>query len=105
MPAFPHRLIPARGATWPWVATLLLLSGCPSSPSPGHSYIPPGTCTPQCDGRECGPNQCGGSCGSCPEAAPVCTAAGKCQTDATCVPQCDGAKCDDGRVGTARPAP
>jgi hypothetical protein len=100
MPAFPHRLIPARGATWPWVATLLLLSGCPSSPSPGHSYIPPGTCTPQCDGRECGPNQCGGSCGSCPEAAPVCTAAGKCQTDATCVPQCDGAKCDDGCGGT-----
>lgn len=34
-------------------------------------------CEPQCDGKECGPDMCGGECGSCPG---VC----ECQDDQTC---------------------
>ncbi len=34
-------------------------------------------CTPRCAGRECGPDGCGGSCGSC-EQGETCSAAGRC---------------------------
>lgn len=57
------------------------------------------TCTPQCQGLECGDDGCGGSCGNCPEIAPVCSAAGKCQ--AQCQPNCVGKQCGpDGCGGT-----
>jgi hypothetical protein len=40
-------------------------------------------CVPKCDGRQCGDNGCGGSCGSC--------ATGKsCNTSGQCVSSCDG---------------
>ena len=35
------------------------------------------TCEPACGGKECGPDGCGGSCGSCAVGAP-CSAAGLC---------------------------
>ncbi|MGM0576099.1 MAG: choice-of-anchor D domain-containing protein [Myxococcota bacterium] len=38
----------------------------------GPDAGPDTTCTPDCDGRECGDDGCGGSCGTCPGAAPVC---------------------------------
>ncbi len=53
---------------------------------------PPGTCsscTPDCSGRECGPDPaCGTSCGSCtlPE---TCSTAGAC----ACLPDCSGREC------------
>jgi subtilisin family serine protease len=37
----------------------------------------PPTCTPQCSGRECGSNGCGGSCGSC-SIGENCNSAGQC---------------------------
>lgn len=42
-----------------------------------YDCIPPEQCEPQCSGRECGPDQCGGECGEC---APdqVCSTGGKC---------------------------
>ncbi len=36
-----------------------------------------GSCTPQCDGKTCGPNGCGGSCGAC-ASGQTCAADGHC---------------------------
>lgn len=56
------------------------------------------TCTPSCVGRECGPNGCGGECGKCVAAAPVCTANWKCVP--ACAKQCDGRICGPDGCGT-----
>ncbi len=62
------------------------------------------TCPPQCFGKECGDDGCGGSCGDCPDAAPFCFQ-GKCQVD--CVPDCEGKYCGDdgcgGKCGSCPP--
>lgn len=42
-------------------------------------------CAPQCEGRECGEDGCGGSCGSCAEGQSC--KEGKCQEG--CIPNCD----------------
>jgi hypothetical protein len=57
------------------------------------------TCEPNCLGRFCGPDGCGGSCGSCgTPAKPVCNElSGQCE--ATCVPQCTGKNCGDNGCG------
>ncbi len=60
----------------------------------------PGPCTPQCAGRDCGDDGCGGRCGSCFDAqggvAPELCIEGVC-----CHPQCVGRNCgDDGCGGT-----
>jgi len=34
-------------------------------PSGSHPIYCPGACVPECTGKECGDDQCGGSCGSC----------------------------------------
>ncbi len=39
----------------------------------------PGSCTPDCAGKECGDDGCGGHCGSCLTAGGTCTPAGLCQ--------------------------
>ncbi len=46
-----------------------------------------GSCTPNCGGKECGSDGCGGSCGSCPQGMGC--VAGTCQ----CVPSCAGKAC------------
>ncbi len=56
-------------------------------------------CTPNCVGRTCGDDGCGGSCGQCnmPQ-KPFCDAnLGACV--ATCVPQCTGKNCGDDGCG------
>ncbi|MBM4396690.1 MAG: hypothetical protein FJ087_13500, partial [Deltaproteobacteria bacterium] len=59
-----------------------------------------GTCTPDCTGKTCGDDGCGGSCGTCPDgcgAAPSATCAGKCgkfEPDAAC--KCNSACVDYG---------
>ncbi len=56
-------------------------------------------CEPQCGERECGDDGCGGSCGTCPEAAPVCGEDGLCKLP--CEPQCGEKECgDDGCNGS-----
>ncbi len=57
-------------------------------------------CTPDCAGKECGPNGCGGSCGICSNSSKkFCSAAGQCT--AACTPDCSGKTCgDDGCGGT-----
>lgn len=44
-----------------------LMSACGEGTTTGD-----GLCVPECDGRECGDDGCGGSCGKCPMAAPSC---------------------------------
>jgi hypothetical protein len=70
---------------------------------------PPGTrcdqgkcvdCTPQCQPGElaCGDDQCGGSCGSCPDARWTCHAAGICciRNNEQCHPLLEGCNCCPG---------
>ncbi|MGM0576662.1 MAG: MYXO-CTERM sorting domain-containing protein [Myxococcota bacterium] len=55
-------------------------------------------CTPDCAGKECGDDGCGGACGGCPEAAPHCVDHA-CRLP--CEPACDGKSCgSDGCWGT-----
>ncbi|GMV42146.1 MAG: hypothetical protein AMXMBFR64_38620 [Myxococcales bacterium] len=66
-----------------------------------------GTCTPFCDGKQCGPDGCGGSCGSCgPNGTCVQGACqGGCQTGAT---QCVGggvSQCIQGTWSAPKPCP
>ncbi len=49
-------------------------------------------CTPQCDGKACGPDGCDGQCGACPSGA-TCNAIGQCIGQPTCQLQCDGKAC------------
>ena len=53
-------------------------------------------CEPVCQGKECGTDGCGGSCGSCPGAAPYCME-GKCKVQ--CTPHCEGKECGDNGCG------
>ena len=54
-----------------------------------------GSCIPSCGDKVCGPDGCGGSCGSCGDDA-VCSA-GVCITG--CQPDCDGRQCGDDGCG------
>lgn len=55
-------------------------------------------CTPNCSGRVCGDDGCGGSCGTCPDPYSTCNSNGQCDA---CVPNCHGRACgDDGCGGT-----
>jgi hypothetical protein len=49
---------------------------------------PPPPCIPNCVGRSCGPDDCGGSCGSC-NGNDVCSGQGQC----VCTPDCGGKAC------------
>ena len=79
-------------------------------------------CTPSCDGRECGPDRCEGSCGSCPSdeacdfetgvcecyflaCEDACCAENEdCHEGACCVPDCGGRECgSDGCGGVCSP--
>ena len=67
-----------------------------SGEDPTHLYPLqcPGTCTPDCAGKSCGTDGCGGTCGACPPPTDMCSTQATCQAGA-CVP---GAPidCDDG---------
>ncbi|MDP6945751.1 MAG: hypothetical protein QF464_16490, partial [Myxococcota bacterium] len=51
-------------------------------------------CAPECDNRDCGPDGCGGTCGSC-DSGDVCSAAQTCLAAADCTDTCTtaGAAC------------
>ena len=53
--------------------------------------LPETQCVPDCQGKECGDDGCGGFCGHCPMAAPVCNAQQLCELG--CAPQCQGLEC------------
>ncbi|MGM0576650.1 MAG: hypothetical protein ACQEXJ_13055 [Myxococcota bacterium] len=48
-------------------------------------------CTPDCEGKSCGGDGCGGKCGTCESPTPHCSA-GQCTVD-ECVPDCEGREC------------
>lgn len=48
----------------------------------------PCPCAGDCEGKECGGDGCGGTCGTCSNPNAVCTSEGKC-----CVPNCAGKEC------------
>ena len=58
------------------------------------------TCVPDCTGRVCGDDGCGGACGTCADAIlSACDdASGQCY-DPMCVPICDGMTCGDDGCG------
>jgi hypothetical protein len=49
------------------------------------------SCTPQCDGLQCGDNGCGGNCGLCED--PTICRDGQCVSPGECQPPCDEALC------------
>ena len=69
--------------------------GCPADYEPrttsgGTCYCRPDSwaCVPDCEDRECGPDRCGQSCGTC-EAGRFCDATGRC----ACESPCEGRSC------------
>lgn len=54
-------------------------------------------CQSQCEEAECGPDMCGGSCGNCPNSAPVCVF-GQCKK---CKPDCSEKECGPDGCGGA----
>ena len=60
-------------------------------------------CAPDCEGKECGPDGCGGSCGACPDNEPFCNMAFQCEA---CEPDCEGRECGpDGCGGVCGDCP
>ncbi len=55
-----------------------------------------GACVPACEGKTCGDDGCGGSCGACSGDKAFCVAG---QCSATCTPACAGAQCGDDGCG------
>jgi len=47
-------------------------------------------CVPQCEGKECGPDGCGGVCGTCEQGKTCNESTGKCEA---CQPNCEGKEC------------
>lgn len=54
-------------------------------------------CAPNCDGRYCGDDGCGGACGNC-GAGQACNVLGRCIAS-PCTPSCNGRKCGDDGCG------
>lgn len=52
-------------------------TNCTSAPY----WCVPTLCAPRCEARECGPDNCNGSCGTCPSGR-YCNAAGRCEVNA-----------------------
>ncbi len=61
-----------------------------------EDLAPETVCLPDCDGRECGEDGCGGNCGTCPGVAPLCVD-GLCQIE--CIPDCGDKECGDDGCG------
>jgi len=57
-----------------------------------------GPCTPECTGKTCGDDGCGGSCGTCYDQRGA-VDPGLCRQDTCCTPQCAGKTCGDNGCG------
>ena len=55
------------------------------------------TCQPECSGKECGDDGCGGSCGEC-DANETCTEDGTCACWGLCGSECDLISCDFDKI-------
>jgi hypothetical protein len=75
----------------------------PDATDEGDGFDADDSCLHACDGKECGTNPCGGTCGTCPAGCDGVTPRecvdGACQVP--CCPDCEGRECgDDGCGGT-----
>ncbi len=69
-------------------------AGMMSTPDAGMMSTPDaGVCTPDCDGRECGADGCGDTCGSC--SAPLVCSAGACEDECAAGTTDCGGECVD----------
>jgi V8-like Glu-specific endopeptidase len=59
-----------------------------------NQYLP--ACNPMCSGKSCGPDGCGGNCGTCANGE-SCSATGQCMS--ACTPQCGGKACGSDSCG------
>ncbi|HIN85267.1 MAG TPA: hypothetical protein EYN06_02220 [Myxococcales bacterium] len=71
--------------------------GTTSGTSSGTGGTTGGTCASNCNGKQCGPDLCGGFCGVC-SAGSACNAQGLCQQKA-CSPKCSGKQCGPNGCG------
>ena len=55
-------------------------------------------CVPNCAGKSCGSDGCGGSCGGC-NAGQVCDSSNHCVNNIFCQPNCSGKECGDNGCG------
>ncbi len=65
--------------------------------------LPPDVCVPQCEGKACGDDGCGGSCGSCPPGCPCVDFQCGCEADCAgkeCGPDGIGGFCGNGNAAT-----
>ncbi len=68
-----------------------------------RSFAGSDICNPDCAGRVCGDDGCGGSCGDC-TGADLCNGQGTCFDPANCTPDCADRECgDDGCGGDCAP--
>ena len=82
------------------------MDNCPAVANAGQSDVDQdgsgdncdGSCVPDCEGRSCGPDGCGGVCGACSQAT-VCRDGGC--VERSCEPECPLAECGDGPCGGA----
>jgi len=82
-----------------------------ADPSGDRPWTCPALCAPQCAGKDCGPDGCGGTCGECysdpSSGCPMqCTAAGKCDkacADCQALGWACGSNCCGGVCGSCQP--
>ena len=82
----------------------LLIAGCGVGGGGGGMLLDAGTgdpdaeiCEPDCEGRDCGNDGCGGECGTCDEESECVPFEWVCKS--TCEPNCDGLACGDDGCG------
>lgn len=85
-----------RASIWIGSCVLVLIASCGGGGDGGDGATPGDACVPACAGRDCGDDQCGGSCGSCTDQ--ICDLAGRCVPDcgADSHPEGDACVCDAG---------
>lgn len=114
------QILKNKHARWIILALMLVVASCAGEAgrqpavgtkgAPVHAAAPPAVideeivfpdwweleevCTPDCQGRECGKDGCGGSCGECQQGCDCITGFCVC-----CEPACDGKECGDDGCG------
>jgi hypothetical protein len=97
LPASPTSCVDHCGSTAP--SGCSCTSKCTANGTCCDDYAAICSCKPNCAGKSCGPDGCGGTCGTCSGSAPFCDGSGQCV--ATCAPKCSGKSCGpDGCGGT-----
>ena len=83
----------------PWNGSFTCDPACGPGQTCQDGWCVSGGCVPACDGRQCGPDGCGGSCGWCSGSASC--QAGTCIDVPDCTPECGGQMvgADDGCGG------